>query len=224
VLEAGPDSLFPLQGALGYEIYQTLFIGPNCLIVEGVSDLLYIQAVSGVLQREGRIGLDGRWTITPVGGADKVPTFVALIGSQKNLNIATMIDFQKADRQTIENLYKKKLLEKSHVLTFADFTGKPEADIEDMFDESFYLDLINGEFEKALPAGLNSGKLTSHAPRILVRLQDYFANAPLKGGTKFNHYRPARFLTEKMSSMTIPTATLDRFERAFKAANALLST
>lgn len=27
VLEASSESLFPLQGALGYEIYQTLFIG-----------------------------------------------------------------------------------------------------------------------------------------------------------------------------------------------------
>ena len=35
VLDARPDSLFPLQGALGYEIHQTLFIGPNNLIVEG---------------------------------------------------------------------------------------------------------------------------------------------------------------------------------------------
>ncbi|MEK6410872.1 MAG: AAA family ATPase [Acidobacteriota bacterium] len=126
VLEAGPDSLFPLQGALGYEIYQTLFIGPNSLVVEGVSDLLYIQTISGVLQSRGRIGLDSRWTITPVGGADKVPTFVALIGSQKNLNVATLIDFQKSDQQMIENLYKKKLLKKTHVLTFADFTGTPE--------------------------------------------------------------------------------------------------
>ena len=39
VLDATPDSLFPLQGALGYEIYQTLFIGPNSLVVEGASDL-----------------------------------------------------------------------------------------------------------------------------------------------------------------------------------------
>ena len=104
VLEAGPDSLFPLQGALGYEIYQTLFIGPNSLIVEGTSDLLYIQTVSGTLQGNGRVGLDERWTITPVGGADKVPTFVALIGSQKSLNIATLIDFQMKDTQIVENL------------------------------------------------------------------------------------------------------------------------
>jgi hypothetical protein len=122
VLEAGPDSLFPLQGALGYEIYQTLFIGPNCLIVEGVSDLLYIQTISGILQSKGRVGLDIRWTITPVGGSDKVPTFVALVGAQKNLNVATLIDFQKSNTQTIENLYKRKLLNKSHVLTFVDFT------------------------------------------------------------------------------------------------------
>ena len=39
VLESSDDSLFPLQGALGYDIAQTLFVGPNSLIVEGVSDM-----------------------------------------------------------------------------------------------------------------------------------------------------------------------------------------
>ena len=82
VLDATSDSLFPLQGALGYEIYQTLFIGPNSLVVEGASDLLYIQIVSALLQERGKVGLSAEWTITPVGGSDKVPTFVALIGAQ----------------------------------------------------------------------------------------------------------------------------------------------
>jgi hypothetical protein len=222
VLLAGPDSLFPLQGALGYEIYQSLFIGPNSLIVEGASDLLYIQTVSAALQRAGRTGLDSKWTITPVGGADKVPTFVALIGTQKNLNVATLIDFQKTSSQMVENLYKTKLLKKSHVLTFADFTGKTEADIEDMFDEDFYLELVNREFASALKAKVASTDLTSRAPRILVRLENYFSSSPLVG-TQFNHYRPARYLAEQGSSLTIPIGTLDRFEIAFKAANALLS-
>jgi len=223
VLEAGPDSLFPLQGALGYEIYQTLFIGPNSLVVEGVSDLLYIQTVSGVLQANGRVGLDSRWTITPVGGSDKVPTFVALIGSQKNLNVATLIDFQKGDQQMIENLYKKRLLKKSHVLTFADFTGKKEADIEDMFDEDFYVELVNGEFDASLAAKVKSKDLTSSSPRILVKVEDYFARKPLKAGAKFNHYRPSRFFAEKVSTLVIPDATLERFEMAFKAVNARLT-
>ena len=221
VLEATPDSLFPLQGALGYEIHQTLFVGPNSLVVEGASDLLYIQTVSSALQSKGRVGLDSRWTVTPVGGSEKVPTFVALIGSQKNLNVATLIDIQKSNQQTIENLYKRKLLQKSHVLTFADFTGKTEADIEDMFDEDFYLQLVNREFAAALPASLTRALLTSHAPRILVRLEEYFAANPLKSGVHFNHYRPARFLAEQ-PTLSLTSDTLDRFEEAFKAANALL--
>ena len=224
VLEAGPDSLFPLQGALGYEIYQTLFIGPNSLVVEGVSDLLYIQTVSGVLQAKGRVGLDNRWTITPVGGSDKVPTFVALIGSQKNLKVATLIDIQKGSQQMIENLYKKKLLKKSHVLTFADFTGTKEADIEDMFDEDFYVELVNGEFAESLTVKIKLKDLTSSAPRILVKLEEYFSKKPLKAGAKFNHYRPSRFFAEKLSKLVISDATLDRFERAFKTVNDLLKS
>lgn len=222
VLEAGPDSLFPLQGALGYEIYQTLFIGPNNLVVEGVSDLLYIQTVSGILQSKGRAGLDSRWTITPVGGTSKVPTFAALIGSQKNLNIATLIDYQKSDQQMIENLYKKKLLKKSNVLTFADFTGTTEADIEDMFDEHFYIKLVNDEFSEALGAVIKVSDLTNPASRILVKIEDYLETNPLKTGVVFNHYRPARYFAENVSTSTIPDATLGRFETAFKALNKLL--
>jgi AAA ATPase domain len=54
IFEATDDSLFPLQGALGYEIHQTLFIGPNSLLVEGPADPLYIQAVSAILGRASR--------------------------------------------------------------------------------------------------------------------------------------------------------------------------
>jgi hypothetical protein len=150
-----------------------------------------------------------------------VPTFVALIGSQKNLRVATLIDFQKGDQQTIENLYKRKLLQKSHVLTFADFVGKTEADIEDMFDEAFYLQLVNEEFAGLLTAKVKLKDIEGHAPRILVRLEAAFAKRPLKKGA-FNHYRPARYLAEKVALLTIPDDTLTRFEAAFKAANALL--
>lgn len=222
VLEVGSDALFPLQGALGYELYQSLFVGPNSLIVEGVSDLLYIQTMSGLLEAERRVGLDSRWTITPVGGADKVPTFVALIGSQKNLNLATLIDFEKSHQATIENLYKKKLLQRTHVMTFADFTGKSEADIEDMFDEKFYLELVNGEYAAHLAAKLKPKDIGGHHPRCLVRIEDYLKTKPLKGGAAFNHYRPARYFSEKVATLKVPADTLDRFETAFKRANGLL--
>ena len=219
VLEATPDSLFPLQGALGYEIHQTLFIGPNNLIVEGVSDLLYIQTISALLQAKGEPGLSSDWTITPVGGSDKVPTFVALIGAQTNLNVAVLIDYQKRDEQRIENLYKKKLLEAKRVFTYADFVSANEADIEDMFDDAFYLKLVNSEF--ALSISLTN--LPSGNPRILRRLKQYFQENPLPNGEKFNHYRPARYFSENLKSLEseLTEPQLNRFRKAFEALNKL---
>lgn len=224
VLEATADSLFPLQGALGYDLYQTLFVGPNSLVVEGVSDLLYLQTVSALLDSLGRESLSGKWTITPVGGADKVPTFVALLGAQRGLKIATLIDLQKKDQQSIENLYKRKLLKKQNVLTFADFTGSSEADIEDMLDFNFYLQLVNGEYTSDLVAPITPSMVSSTSPRIVPKMEEFFRANPPKSGSPFNHYRPARYFAENAAKLAgaIPPTVLDRFEAAFKALNALL--
>ena len=220
VLDATPDSLFPLQGALGYEIHQTLFIGPNCLIVEGASDLLYIQTISALLQEKGENGLKDDWTITPVGGAGNVPTFVALIGAQEHLNVAVLIDFQKKDRQSTENLYKVKLLEKKNVLTYAQFVEGDEADIEDMFDPDFYLQLVNDEFGP----NLTVDELPEGPTRIVSRLEQHFKKNPLPKGAKFNHYRPARYLSENIGSLEskLTESELDRFQKVFDTLNKLL--
>ena len=219
VLESTDDSLFPLQGALGYDIAQTLFVGPNTLIVEGVSDLLYLQVITGVLQAAGREGLYGGWTITPVGGSDKVPTFVALLGSQKRMNIATLIDFQEKDRQTIENMWRRKLVQRKQVLTYADFIDAKEADVEDVIGTAFYLKLVNAEYAAALGKPIIATDLKSKHPRITVRLEEHFAENPLSSGVTFNHYRPARYLAEKAGDLSVAPAVLDRFERICSAVN-----
>jgi len=224
VMEVSSGSLFPLQGALGYELCQTLFVGPNVLVVEGVSDLLYLQTISSILQRLGRVGLSEKWTITPVGGIDKVPAFVALFGAQRNLMIATLTDIQKQNQQTLENLYRKKLLEKNRVLTFAQFTGASEADIEDMFPRDFYLSLVNSEFQPHLATPVSLSALSPQSPHILPALEAHFNEAPLTGAVKFNHYRPARYFATNSSALeaSIPALVLNRFESAFKVLNALL--
>ena len=220
ILDATPDSLFPLQGALGYEIYQTLFIGPNSLVVEGVSDLLYIQTISALLQERGEVGLSTDWTITPVGGSDKVPTFVALIGAQTHLNIAVLIDYQKKDQQVIANLYKRKLLSKKHVVTYADFVPSGEADIEDMFNPDFYLQLVNG----AYGSSVDVDDLSMADPRILRRIDQYLEKNPLPNDANFNHYRPARYFGDNIRSLAdeLSELELNRFQKAFDALNKLL--
>ena len=219
ILRARSDSLFPLQGALGYEISQTLFVGPNCLVVEGVTDLLYIQTISAVLQGRGRDGLCDDWTITPVGGAGNVPTFIALIGARTDLNVAVLIDFQKKDRQTIESLYKEKLVKEKSVLTYANYVDGKEADVEDMFDPGFYLKLVEGVYGTTIDVGE-----LSHQPRIVQRIEHYLSDRPLPGGVRFSHYRPASYLSTNIESLVdrLTDVVLNRFQRVFDDLNALL--
>lgn len=219
VLDSTEDSLFPLQGALGYDLAQTLFVGPNSLVVEGVSDLLYLQVMTGVLQAAGREGLDPGWTITPVGGSDKVPTFVALLGAQERMNVVTLIDFQEKDRQAIENMWRRKLVKKKQVLTYADFVTANEADVEDVLGASLYLKLVNAEYAANLGKPIAAKDLKSNHPRITVQLEEHFADNPLSGGAVFNHYRPARRMAETVGELNIPNAALDRFEAICSAVN-----
>jgi predicted ATPase len=223
VFDATDDSLFPLQGALGYEIQQTLFVGPNSLIVEGPADMLFIRAVSAQLEREGRTGLSEDWVVTPVGGSGKVPTYVALLAPQKGMNVATLLDIQSSDKQLIEDLFKKKLLNKKQVSTYADFTGTAEADVEDMFERDFYVDLVNAEYAKQLKAKIAVSKLNANLPRILRAIDEWLSANPLKSGS-FGHYRPARYFSENVSTLwpQVSDAAKDRFEAAFKHLNGLL--
>ncbi|MEX1180419.1 MAG: hypothetical protein WEB63_06350 [Cucumibacter sp.] len=223
VFDATDDSLFPLQGALGYEIHQTLFIGPNSLVIEGPADMLFLRAVSGQLEREGRIGLSEDWVITPVGGSGKVPAFVALLAPQKGMNVATLLDIQNSDRALIEDLYKKKLLKKKQVSTYGDFAGKSEADVEDMFERDFYVNLVNAEFAKQLKAPIPVGKINAKEPRTLRAIEAYLDSNPFKSGA-FGHYRPARHFSENVATLwpQVSDATKDRFEAAFKHLNKLL--
>ena len=155
-----------------------------------------------------------------MGGADKVPTFAALIGANTNLKVAVLIDYQKKDRQNIENLYKKKLLNKNRVFTYADYVRNNEADIEDMFGAEFYLKLVNAEFGTSLTVD----DLPRCSLRIVKSLDQHFDHNPLPNNVSFNHYRPARYLSENIESLAgeLTAPELDRFDKIFTALNKLL--
>jgi len=214
VLTVNDDTLFPLQGALGYEIHQTLFIGPNTLVVEGPSDLIYLKTMSALLERKEKTALSEKWTITPAGGAGKIPIFVSLIGSQKRMNIATLMDYDPHTDSVAQQLIKQKILRQKNLLNFAQYTEADEADLEDLFERDFYLGLVNGEFGKKITLE----DLNPNVKRVLVALKPSF------DGKNFNHYRPARYLSEHLGEFEgqISDAVIDRFEKIFSDLNKLL--
>ncbi|WP_060494317.1 AAA family ATPase, partial [Pseudomonas sp. NBRC 111140] len=76
-----PRTIFPLQAALGWNLAQNLFVTKFNLLVEGISELSILQAMSHMVETAGAMGLMSNATIVPVGGLSNVATFVSLLGA-----------------------------------------------------------------------------------------------------------------------------------------------
>jgi len=115
-----PNTIFPLQAALGYTLAQNLFISKYNLLVEGPADLLYLKHFSAILADRGKTSLDDRIFIVPVGGMDNIATFVALLKGN-NLNFAVLHDYAGKSVQRLENLVKSNILKQKSILNYAMF-------------------------------------------------------------------------------------------------------
>lgn len=211
VLTRDRDTLFPLQGALGYDLVQHLFVAENNVVVEGTSDYAYLKVVSDFLASKGRTSLDPKWSIVPVGGADLIPTFVALLGN--HLKVTVLVDSRKEGHQKLERMAKDGYLEKQRIIVVGEVLGRKTGDIEDLFEEDEYLDLYNKAFGKTIKA-----KDLKGSDPIAARI------ARLEGVERFDHGRPADVLLREREAVLskLTDKTLKRFEDLFGRINKTL--
>jgi predicted ATP-dependent endonuclease of OLD family len=208
VLTRDQDTLFPLQGALGYDLVQHLFVAENNVVVEGTSDYAYLKIVSDFLASKGRTSLDPKWSIVPVGGADLIPTFVALLGN--HLKVTVLVDSRKEGHQKLERMAKDGYLEKQRIILVGDVLGRKTGDIEDLFEEDEYLVLYNKAFGRAV----KPKDLKGNDP-IVARI------ARLEGVDRFDHGLAADVLLRERETFlsALSAKTLMRFEELFKRIN-----
>ncbi len=207
--EKDPNTIFPLQAALGYTIAQNLFVSENNLLVEGIADLVYLTIISNLLKSMNRTGLDDDITIVPVGGADKVATFISLLRGNE-LNMLCLLDTftEQSAKARLDNMVAKNIIKEKNILFYHDVLECDFADVEDMFSDDDYLTLFNGAFSKKI----SSSDIDSSKP-IMQQLKE-------KNGKKeFNHYTPANYLAQNVGSLTLSDATLDNFEKLFRTVN-----
>ena len=211
VLTSDRDTLFPLQGALGYDLVQHLFVAENNVVVEGTSDYAYLKLISDYLESKGRTSLDPKWSIVPVGGADLIPTFVALLGN--HLKVTVLVDSRKEGYQRLERMARDGYLEKQRIILVGEVLGRETGDIEDMFEEDEYLGLYNKAFGKSLQAK----DLVGGDP-IVKRIARH------ENVGRYDHGRPADVLLRERGTVLskLSEDTLKRFEDLFGRINKTL--
>lgn len=128
-----------------------MYVSPRNLLVEGISDLVYLNHFSAILNEEGKEGLSDDITIVSVGGVDKIATFISLMRGNGLSTVCLLDTFldQKAENR-LKRMVEQKIIADKKILYYHSVTGQDFADIEDLFSQEEYLILYNGAFSKSV--------------------------------------------------------------------------
>ena len=110
-------------------------------------------------------------------------------------------------------------------IRWVEVTRIRDADVEDLFEPNFYLNLVSQTYDGELPAPLTLKSVSGSNPRIVKRISDYFRKEGISGGT-FDPYRPAANLLQKHSEIRhrIDDTTVEEAASLFQRINSLLPT
>lgn len=132
-----PAALLPLQEALGYDLAQSLFCQTRNLILEGLTDYWYVEAVAQLLRNSGYTTLNDSIALIFAQSAGKVVYYATILHAHK-LKVAALLDSDAAGDQAaqqdtlVHTLGNKKILRTKDA--YVGRVTKPE--IEDLLRET----------------------------------------------------------------------------------------
>ena len=174
-------------------------------------------------------------TVVPVGGLDKLATFVALLRGNE-LELAVVHDYDKRPDPRLESIVREKLIREKLILNYSMFRGATptaraktpplSSDVEDMIPPALYLKLFNAAYARELAGTvIKESGLPPH-DRIVERINQYLSanSIQLRASGGFNHYLVANHLAScPPKSSTVDVATLNQFEALFVTVNRLFT-
>ncbi|MEP3120537.1 MAG: AAA family ATPase [Nisaea sp.] len=96
-----PAALLPLQEALGYDLAQSLFTQKQNLVLEGLTDYWYLEAVSQLLRASKDANLNEKIALVPANTAGKVVYFATILHAQ-GFKVAALLDSDSAGDQAAQ--------------------------------------------------------------------------------------------------------------------------
>ncbi len=224
VMQATAESKLPLLGALGHKLVEKFSPGQHLLLVESIADFVYLRTMSALVREESGAALDARWTITPMGGISRLGIFFGLTQRSDARTVAGVFSFADASPQDV-SAAEKEILRKESYLSYEYFADLPAADVEDLLDPEFYLDLVNAEYAESLRREITTGQLRDGSLKITEKIAAYLAAHPLANGATFRRDAVALHFLKHITPLgnrACGAETLKRFQRLFEALNSLL--
>ena len=216
------ETVFPLQMALGFQLVQSLFLSPHCLLVNSPSDMIYLQTLGEICAAEGYSKLDPRWAIIPVGSPENMPTFISMLGDNYT-SLAALMDVQPSSRELMERINATMAEEDRPPVNWIEVARVRDADIEDLLDPGLYLRLVNEAYRNKLAEPVTLRSISDSNPRIVERVKSYFKANDINDGV-FDPYQPAALFQKKHQMLRgeITAVTMEGLASMFNRINSML--
>ena len=214
------DALFPLQSALGYHLAQSMFIGRNSMIVEGLTDFWILNSASELFIANGKNGFDKTFVFSPAGGATKTIILAKTYVSQE-LNVGILLDSDNEGQITKDKLIRERILRSNKILTVGDIIEKPDItmSLEDIFPENYYLHFVKRAYNNLKDTEII---LESDNPMIVKRIESYFTKNDLG---RFDKTLPALEITKEFGTVKLdelPPELILNLEKMFSSINTIM--
>ncbi len=140
-------SIYPIHAALGLTVSDTLLLGCLPVLVEGVSDQVYLSLIKRYLTGKGKLQYSKEIVFIPTGGVRGMGPVSKLVSSRENKLPFVLLDSDKAGKDYFKQLINGKYRdEKNKVLEVAQFLREGEYEIEDLIPSKSIIQLIDRMF------------------------------------------------------------------------------
>jgi hypothetical protein len=206
------ETIFPLQAAAGYAMVRGLFRHKNNVLVEGMSEYFYFNALSLLCRAKGRAALAEDVYITPCGGTKLVGHLASLFLGQQ-VRPLVVLDSDDAGRVRRNALMKELYIgHEKAILMLDEVLGVANAEVEDLIGAAILLPMagkVLGHKLTLTQADKKASSLTEQIKAAAKRI-----NIELPEGWKAEVAR--QFALEWSRNDAIADDLLDRAETLFK--------
>ncbi|MES2657171.1 MAG: AAA family ATPase [Verrucomicrobiota bacterium] len=207
------DSIFALQGALGYSICQSLFISKYQVLVEGPSDYLLLHAINSCLNEDKR--LKEEISMIPIGGCSNLVPYASLLLGH-DIEFFVILDSDTPAKKATDKLVKL-LGDSSRISSYSELAGNDKIiEIEEILPPSEYIKAVNASHSHlgiVIPELPEGARLVEHCKTTLRN-----------GGHQLNKLEVTRELIRRLvlKSDPIKAPLLSFGEAAFRKINSVL--